>query len=268
MIDEKPLRKIIIDNKKIISKDFDEQIKIFESCVEKQRDIIFDYCTNVNFEYKVDKYSSLKGIVYKNSITLHATLELIKMGYHSSAAILLRNVFEGFLIIIQVERYNDKELYKKFRRNRTIEPHKAIQNNPKIPKKIKNEIKILWNFLCKKNHATTSTLQIAVDYNVETSNKLLSNKELTNQIFGIYGLFVDINWILTEQYIFDSFCRYIVEEKFKDERKYNKFKYKYNKTNNQSTYYRSIYYQNAIDLIDFIKDYNSEVELNMLTSKI
>jgi hypothetical protein len=258
------IRNIVQNNKIKIKEEWKEQIRTFESCVEKQHNIILDYCLSVNFAYKIDNYPILKGIIYKNTINMHSALELIKMGYHSSAAILLRNVFEGFLIIIQAERYKDQKLYKKFRRNRTIEPYSSIQENSKIPVRVKKEFKILWDFLCKKNHATTSTMQVSIDYDAQIKG-YQSNKELTSEILGIYVLFLDINWVLSENYIFDPFCRIIIEEKYREMNDFNKFKYKYNKTNELSKFYRNEYSSQTNVIVEYIEQYTSTVELNMIT---
>ena len=104
MFDKEPLSILTQKNKKVIWKEHREVLRTYESCIEKQRDIMLEYVTSIKFEDIVDKYPDLKGIVYKNTLNLHAALELIKIGYHSSAAILLRNVFEGFLIILQIKK--------------------------------------------------------------------------------------------------------------------------------------------------------------------
>lgn len=95
---------------------------------------MLEYVTSIKFEDIVDKYPDLKGIVYKNTLNLHAALELIKIGYHSSAAILLRNVFEGFLIILQIKKYDDNKLYRKYRRTRSLEPIKLFKKIPMFQK--------------------------------------------------------------------------------------------------------------------------------------
>lgn len=161
----------------------------------------------------------LKGIVYKNTLNLHAALELIKIGYHSSAAILLRNVFEGFLIILQIKKYDDNKLYRKYRRTRSLDAHKTLQENPNVPENVKYEIKQLWNYLCTKNHATNAAMQVFVDYNIETEEDYLSNKKLTEYILTIFGLLVDINWILAQRYIFFTNCNEIIKVKYLNNQK-------------------------------------------------
>lgn len=258
---EENIKKIIKNNEKKILKDYKEEMKIFESCVEKQLYIIKNYCLNVDFSYKIEQYPFLKGIVYKNTINLHSALELIKIGYHSSAAILLRNVLEGILIIVQIKKYNDNKLYEKFKQNKIITINYEFQKNSKIPLKVKKEIKLLWQFLCKKTHATTSTMQISLDYENEVNNKRLSNKELTSQILGIYTILLDMNWIMTEKYIFDDICRYIIKEKFKLNGEIKKFNYRHKNADIQSKYYRKKYTSYPKILIDFLEEFNDEIEL-------
>lgn len=267
MFDREPLSILTQKNKRVICKEHRKVLRNYESCIEKQRDIILEYVTSIKFEDIVDKYPDLKGIVYKNTLNLYAALELIKIGYHSSAAILLRNIFEGFLIIIQIKKYNDNKLYRKYRRTRSLDVHKALQENPNVPENVKHEVKHLWEYLCKKNHATNATMQVFVDYNINVEEDYLSNKKLTNYILTIFGLFVDINWILTQQYIFFTNCNEIIKVKYLDNPKeYNKFIYKYKRINKQSKYNRSNYTEHSNILINYIEDYNGNTRITLADS--
>lgn len=253
-MNEKSLTKIVKSNRKKIIGDYRNMFKVLNSCIEKQNYIILNYSLRVNFSYKDDIYPILKGIVYKNSMNLHSTLELIKMGYHSSAAILLRNVFEGFIIIIEVLKYDDVKLYNQFEENfRYMNPVKNILENKEVPLNVKNEIEELWHYLCEKSHATTHSMQIGLDYDQISESSNLNNKNQIDFILGIYAMFVDINWILSNQYIFDSTCKYITEESYRLENNYNQFIYKYNSVEKLSKIYRDLYTDYANIFIKFLE---------------
>lgn len=254
-MNEDSLSKIVKNNRKKILRDYGNIIRTLNSCVEKQNYLITDYCSNVDFSYKNDQYPILKGIVYKNSLNLHSTLELITMGYHSSASILLRNVFEGLIIIIQVIKYNDVDLYNQFVEGADyIKPVKKILNNKKVPKNIKDEIKNLWKYLCKKSHSSTSTMQIGLDYDQTSYNKELVNKNQIDFILGLFTLLTDMNWILSDDYIFDQVCKYIASEGNKVKNKYKQYNYRYNFVKKASKKYRKNYTESAISFINFLEE--------------
>ncbi|MBQ2909895.1 MAG: hypothetical protein IJE53_03740 [Bacilli bacterium] len=248
------LSNITKKNQKSIILDYGSIIKNLTSCIEKQNNLIMDYSLHVNFNYKEDYYPALRGIVYKNSLNLHSALQLIKLGYHSSAAILLRNVFEGFIIIIQVIKYDDKKLYKEFyEADFNVKPVSKILNNKKIPNDVKDEIIALWRYLCKKSHSTIYSMQVGLDYNQMSKDGELVNKNLIDFMLGLLTLFVDINWILSRQYIFDMNCHYIACEGHKRENKYTQYIYKYNVVEKLYKKYRKSYTKSSEVFINFLE---------------
>lgn len=248
------LGNIIKNNKKSIMLDYGTIIRNLNRCIEMQNYLIMDYSLHVNFDYKDDCYSSLRGIVYKNSLNLHSALQLIKIGYHSSAAILLRNVFEGFIIVIQVIKYNDKKLYKEFNEaDFNMKPISRILNNKKIPNDVKDEIIALWRYLCKKSHSTIYSMQVGLDYSQMSKDGEFVNKNLIDFMLGLLTLFVDINWILSRQYIFDINCHYIACEGHKREDKYTQYIYKYNAVEKLHKKYRKSYTKSSEIFINFLE---------------
>lgn len=143
-------------------------------------------------------------------------------------------------------------------------PIKLFKKIPNVPENVKYEIKKLWNYLCTKNHATNAAMQVFVDYNIETEEDYLSNKKLTEYILTIFGLLVDINWILAQRYIFFTNCNEIIKVKYiNNQKEYNKFMYKYKRINKQAKYYRDSYTEHSYVLINYIEDYNKNTRITM-----
>ena len=110
-------------------------------------------------------------------------------------------------------------------------------------------------------------MQVFVDYNIETEEDYLSNKKLTIYILTILGLFIDINWILTQKYIFFTNCNEIIKVKYiNNPKEYNKFIYKYKRINEQSKYNRDSYTEHSNTPINYIEDYKNNTRITILDS--
>lgn len=100
-------------------------------------------------------------ILYKNLLTLFSALELCKKGLYGSANMLLRNVYEGLIIVKYTTLSEDRNLIDNWLNGKTIKFKESIFDKLKSPKsKAANKF---WVTLCSLTHMTINAQQITID---------------------------------------------------------------------------------------------------------
>jgi hypothetical protein len=107
------------------------------------------------------KQVMLASAVGKNFFVLQSSLQLVREGLYGPARTLLRHVLEALVIAKYTSLSEEYSAYNRWSDGKSLSFSRLLD---KVGSPDMNEIKILWDILCKSSHATNVSQQIVLEW--------------------------------------------------------------------------------------------------------
>ncbi|MCI6630850.1 MAG: hypothetical protein MSH20_08625 [Lachnospiraceae bacterium] len=146
--------------------DFAVQIANIEIILDLEEDMLASYYAIAYIEGKTfNEFTQMSSaIINKNLDYIYAAFKLTQYGQYAAARTIFRNIYESLIILKTVALSDNQQLLADWMDGKDISMRKKIFG--KIISPQSEEMKRLWNDLCKFCHGTVFSLQQSYDYNL------------------------------------------------------------------------------------------------------
>lgn len=171
-------------NRCLTQEKFSEHISAIQECINAQHEYVklfYGFLGKRHLTQHGDAETPIISAVVKNEIALYSSLVLTMDGLHGSGLALLRSVYEALIIAKFASLRQSDNLISKWIAGETIYFSNAILK--KIISPELNELKILWESLCKVSHATIYSYQVLTNFE-DIEKEILSNIAILSMLLG------------------------------------------------------------------------------------
>lgn len=147
------------------SADFAEKLEEIVTILNLEEEMLASYCVVADLQGKVYKEFAQMAIriINKNLEYIYAAFILTQRGQYAAARVIFRNIYESLIILKTVSITDDQKLLNDWLDGKCINMRKRIFEKITSPKS--EEMRVLWDDLCKFCHGTVVSGQWSYDYN-------------------------------------------------------------------------------------------------------
>ena len=176
--------------------DFEYDTKFIEKTINLLDDILAAYTTAICLKGMIkSKLAQISmAIIRKNIDYLYSTFLLTRQGMYGSARVIFRNIYESLIILKTVAIANDEQLLQKWINGEEISLRSSVFRKIEYP--ISEEMKVLWNDLCRFCHGTI--------YSIEQEKNYSEAKGNIEYNYVIIEMLVYMNFHVLNRYVFSE----------------------------------------------------------------